>query len=499
MTVTAVAGEQRRAENALLPVGQSTTPDRGRERSGRPPLCAVVWRSLAGLAPIAVLFAPPSGLAQSSGPTPQPEPIPVTPEQAEQVTIEQWAIHGQTTYTQQLQPAFRSPYQGPQSLPANANGRETFDATVYLGVRPWQGAEIWFNPEADQGFGLGNSFGVAGYLSGEAYKLGQDDPYYRMARAFFRQTIDLGGEIQKLDPDLNQLGGTQTANHIVLTIGKLSVVDIFDTNKYAHDPRQDFLNWSILDVGSFDYAADAWGSTYGAAAEWYQGRYAVRVGLFDLSSVPNSIALSLPLLHQTQFVAELEERHTLWDQPGKLKVLYWLSRGNLGTYSDALALAAATGTTPSTQAVANYRSKYGLGFNLEQQVAADLGLFVKGGWSQGDVEEDDFTDINASVAVGLSLTGARWGRSDDTVGLAGVINEISAIGSQYLAAGGLGGIIGEGRLIKSGPETILETYYSFAAFSFAKLTGDYQFINNPAYNQQRGPVSVLALRLHAEF
>jgi high affinity Mn2+ porin len=498
VNVTALAGEQRRAENPLFHVVQSTTSDRSNERSG-PPLCALVWRSAAALAAIAVLCAPHTGLAQSSGPTPQPEPVPVTPEQADQVTTEQWAIHGQATYTQQLQPGFRSPFAGPQSLPADANGRETFDATVYLGFRPWQGAEIWFNPEADQGFGLGNSFGVAGYLSGEAYKLGQADPYYRMARAFFRQTIDLGGETQKLDPDLNQLGGTQTANRIVLTIGKLSVVDIFDTNKYAHDPRQDFLNWAILDVGAFDYAADAWGTTYGAAAEWYQDRYAARVGLFDLSNVPNSISLSLPLLHQTQFVAELEERHTLWGQPGKIKVLYWLSRGNLGTYSDALALGAATGTTPSTQAVANYRSKYGMGFNLEQQIAADLGMFVKGGWSQGGVQEDDFTDINASVAAGLSLAGTRWGRPDDTVGLAAVVNEISAIGSQYLAAGGLGGIIGDGALFKSGPESIVETYYSFAAFSFAKVTGDYQFVNNPAYNQQRGPVSVFAFRLRVEF
>ncbi len=370
---------------------------------------------------------------------------------------------------------------------------------VYLGFRPWQGAEIWFNPEADQGFGLGNSFGVAGYVSGEAYKLGQADPYYRMARAFFRQTIDLGGETQKIDSDLNQLRGLQTANRVVLTIGKLSVVDIFDTNKYAHDPRNDFLNWAILDAGSFDYAADAWGTTYGAAAEWYQGRYAARVGLFDLSNVPNSTQLTLPLLQQTQFVAELEENHTLWDEPGKIKVLYWLSRGNLGTYSDALALAYATGTTPSVLAVANYRSKYGVAFNLEQQIVTDLGLFMKAGWSQGGVQQDDFTDINASIAMGLSLAGGRWGRPDDTVGLAGVINEISAVGSHYLAAGGLGGIVGDGALYKSGPEDILETYYSFAAFSWAKVTADYQYVVNPAYNQQRGPVSVFALRLHAEF
>jgi high affinity Mn2+ porin len=451
------------------------------------------------MAVLIVLCAPREGLAQASGATPQPESVPVTPEQADQVTTEQWAVHGQTTYTQQFQPGFRSAYAGPQSLPADANGRETLDATLYLGFRPWRGAEIWLNPEADQGFGLGNSFGVAGYVSGEAYKLGQKDPYYRMARAFFRQTIDLGGEMQKLDPDLNQLGETETANRVVFTIGKISVVDIFDINKYAHDPRSDFLNWAILDVGTFDYAADAWGTTYGAAVEWYQGRYGARVGLFDLSSVPNSTKLGLPLLQQTQFVAELEERHTLWEQPGKIKVLYWLSHGNLGTYSDALTLAYATGTVPSTGAVRTYRTKYGVAFNLEQQIITDLGLFVKAGWSEGGVEEDEFTDVNASVAAGLSLGGTRWGRPDDTVGLAGVINEISAVGSRYLAAGGLGGIIGDGALFKSAPEEILETYYSFAAFSWAKVTGDYQFVNNPAYNQQRGPVSVFALRLHAEF
>lgn len=421
------------------------------------------------------------------------------PEQPEAVTPETWAVHGQATNVWLLQPGFRSPYQGPQSLNPAANGRETIDATVYLGVRPWQGAEIWINPEMDQGFGLSNSFGVAGYVSGEAYKLGQADPYYRMSRAFFRQTIDLGGESEKIDPDLNQLGGSQSANRLVLTVGKYSVTDIFDGNKYAHDPRNDFFNWSIIDVGTFDYAADAWGATYGAAVEWYQNWWTARVGLFDLSSVPNTIALSLPLFQQTQFVAELEERHTLWDQPGKLKVLYWLTRGDLGTYSEALALAAATGQTPSTASVRTYRSKYGVGLNLEQQIATDLGVFMRAGWTQGSVEEDDFTDIDQSISVGLSLAGGRWGRPDDTVGLAVVANQISHQAKAYFSAGGLGGIIGDGQLPEAGPEQIMETYYSFAVFSFAHVSADYQLVNNPAYNRQRGPVSVFGLRLHAEF
>ncbi|WP_158922299.1 carbohydrate porin [Acidisphaera sp. S103] len=439
-----------------------------------------------------VLTVPTHARAQSDS---QPSPAPSDPMPLE----ESWAVHGQTTTTWLLQPAFRSPYQGPQSLSSAANGRETVDATLYFGLRPWHGAEIWINPEIDQGFGLSQTFGVAGYVSGEAYKLGQASPYYQMPRAFFRQTIDLGGATQKVDPDLNQLGGSQTANRLVFTVGKFSVVDIFDTNKYAHDPRNDFLNWSIIDLGTFDYAANSWGYTYGAAAEWYQDWWTARVGLFDLSVVPNSQYLNNRFISQAQFVAELEERHTLWNQPGKLKVLYWLIRGDLGSYDDALALAAANGQPPSTAAVRNYRSKAGIGLNLEQQITPDLGVFARAGWTQGSVEEVDFTDINESVSAGLSLAGSSWGRPDDTVGLAGAINLISHQGKQYLAAGGLGGIIGDGQLPQAGPEQIVEAYYSLALFGFAHATADYQFINDPAYNRQRGPVSVFGLRLHAQF
>ena len=412
---------------------------------------------------------------------------------------QQWAIHGQSTFVWQYQPAFYSPYQGAHSLPPAQNGRETFDITLYGGFRPWQGGEIWFNPEIDQGFGLGNTTGVAGYLSGEAFKLGATDPYGRVARLFFRQTIDLGGEAEKVEPDQNQLGGTQTANRVVFTIGKFSLTDMFDTNKYAHDPRSDFLNWAVIDLGSFDYAGDAWSDTYGAAAEWYQGRWAARIGVFDLTNVPNSPFLTMPLLKQDQYLAELEERHTLWNRPGKLKALYWISFGNLGTYYDALAVGAATGQTPSTANVRHWQSKYGVGFNLEQQLTSELGMFARTGWSQGTVEQNSYTEINATVSLGLSLAGTDWGRPDDTVGLAGVVNQISDVARQYLAAGGIGGIIGDGQLPKAGPEQILEAYYDFAATSFANVALDYQFVRNPAYNRQRGPVSALALRLHFQF
>jgi high affinity Mn2+ porin len=306
-------------------------------------------------------------------------------------------------------------------------------------------------------------------------------PYFLIQRGFLRQTIDLGGETEKLEPDLNQLGGIQTANRPVFTIGKYSIVDIFDTNTYAHDPRNDFLNWSIIDQGAFDYAANVWGYTHGGAVEWYQDWWTARAGVFDLSQAPNTIALSHGF-GQGQFVAELEERHTVWDQPGKLKFLYWLTRGNLGTYLDAISLGEATGTKPSTGAVRSFRTKGGFGLNLEQQIATDFGVFARASVSQGTVEEVDFTEINQSISAGLSLTGPRWGRPDDTVGLAGAANRISHQGKLYLAAGGLGGIIGDGQLPNAGPEQILEAYYRVAVSSFAHVAFDYQFINHPAYN-----------------
>jgi high affinity Mn2+ porin len=453
----------------------------------------------AALTASGLLCWPVAAVAQGVGPTPQPPGVPVNPEEAAQLETETWAVHAQSTFTPMYHPGFAAAFSGAQSLDAHEQARETWDMTLYAGLRLWPGAEFWFNPEVDQGFGLSNTFGVAGYLSGEAYKVGKSDPYFLIQRTFLRQTVDLGGKTEKLDPDLNQLGGTQTTDRLVFTLGKFSVVDIFDTNKYAHDPRQDFFNWSIIDQGAFDYAANAWGYTYGGAAEWYQDWWTLRAGLFDLSTVPNGLNLSPGFFHQRQWVTELEERHQLWDRPGKLKLLYWLTQGNLGAYTDAIALGQATATTPSTAAVRRFRSKSGAGLNLEQQVTADLGFFARASLSQGNVEEDAFTDINQSLSAGFSLVGGRWGRPEDTVGLAGAVNRISHDGKLYLAAGGLGGIIGDGALPNAGPEQILEVYYSVPVFSFARLTADYQFVNNPAYNRDRGPVSVFGLRARVQF
>ena len=407
-------------------------------------------------------------------------------------------VHAQATLLWQGYPSIRSPYAGPNSLPASGEGRETADATLYAGVRLWQGAELWINPEIDQGFGLANTLGVAGFTSGEAYKVGASYPYARLPRAFVRQTIDLGGDSQSVDAGLNQFSGKQTANRIVLTVGKFAVTDVFDNNKYAHDPRNDFMNWALVDTATFDYAADAWGYTYGAAAEWYQGDWTLRGALFDLSIVPNSLDLD-PTFNQFQWVGEIERRYELWGQPGKIAVTGFLTRGRMGSFADAIALAAATGGPANAAAVRQYNSRAGVSLNIEQQINDQLGAFVRAGWANGNVEPYEFTDVDRTVAAGLSLNGKSWGRPDDTIGIAGVVNGASAIHEAYFNAGGLGILVGDGMLPHPGLEEIFEAYYSYALTSAVKLTADYQFVNNPGYNTDRGPANVFSGRVHWQF
>jgi high affinity Mn2+ porin len=409
---------------------------------------------------------------------------------------ERFAFHAQATYLNQYAAPFPAPYFGRNSLAANI-GRETADFTVFAGVKLWQGAEIWVNPELDQGFGLSGSVGVAGFPSGEAYKVGADYPYTRLHRAFLRQTINLGGEVGRFEPGLNQFSGSVTSDRLVFTIGKFGVVDIFDTNKYAHDPRGDFMNWSIVDTGTFDYAADAWGYSVGAAAEWYQGPWTFRGGVFDLSISPNQTALD-SRFEQFQWVGEIERRYSIFDQPGKVAITGFLTRGRMGSFWDAIQLAALTGGPADIAAVRTYQSRGGISMNLEQQLMTNVGLFVRAGWADGHKEPYEFTDIDRTVAAGLSISGRQWGRDDDTFGIAGVVNGISNIHQAFLNAGGLGILVGDGMLPHPGNEQILETYYNFPLFA-SRITLDYQLIVNPAYNRDRGPASVFGVRLHTQY
>ena len=410
---------------------------------------------------------------------------------------EDFAIHGQFTFVEQASADFTDPYRGTNSLSPRI-GRETIDATLYLGARLWTGAELWANPEIDQGFGLDDTVGVAGFPSAEAYKVGRKKPYLRLPRLFMRTTIDLGTSREGLESAANQLAGSQSTDRLVFTLGKFSVVDVFDGNQYAHDPRGDFLNWTAVDTGTFDYAADAWGYTVGAAAEWYQGRWTLRAGMFDLSNVPNSEHLE-PGLHEWQTVIELEHRHELAGLPGRLLLTAFDSRGRMALLDAAVTLGQTTGGPPNVSGARRLRDRLGVNVNLEQSLASDLGLFVRAGGAAGNVEAYEFTDVDQTLASGLSLKGVRWSRDKDTAGLSAIVNRISAERKRYLNAGGLGILVGDGQLPHPRPEQIVETYYQTAVLPQADVTIDYQFVRNPAYNGDRGPVSVFAVRIHAQF
>jgi high affinity Mn2+ porin len=413
-------------------------------------------------------------------------------------SAQSWSLRGQFTGVTQYHPAFRSPYRGPNSLDPGNSGRETLDLTLYAGVRLWSGAAVYANPEVDQGFGLSTSVGLAGFSSGEAYKVGSSDPYLRLHRLFLRQVLGLGAGDDQIAPGANQLSGPQSADNVTLTAGKFSAVDVFDTNRYAHDPRADFMNWAVIESGAYDYAADAWGYSYGAAAEWTQSWWTLRGGAFALSRVPNERELDRSF-KQFELVAEAEERHTWLGHPGKLKLLAFNNRGRMGPYEAALSVALKTGAAPDTAAVRHMASRPGIAVNLEQEIGSDLGVFARASSNDGGKEAFDFTEINRSWSAGGSLTGNRWGRPRDTLGVAAAINRLSSAARRYFAAGGIGILIGDGRLPDYGREKILETYYSARLCDLLTVSADFQYVVNPTYNADRGPVSIFGLRVHAEF
>jgi high affinity Mn2+ porin len=411
-----------------------------------------------------------------------------------------WEIHGQTTFIFQGYPPFNSPYQGANSLPGGGQSRETWTISAFLGVRLWQGAELYYNPELLQGFGLASTVGAAGFPNGEAQKSNFPFPRYNTSRLFLRQEIGLGGEREAVESDYGQLAGEKDVSRLTVQVGKFAVHDLFDANDYAEDSRVDFLNWSIWAAGAFDYPADRVGLTYGIAAELNQKQWAARVGYFLVGNQPNANVFDMNLLSRGGYVGELELRYNPFGRKGVAKLGSWLTSTFAGSYNDAVAIAMATGGS-ANDAIAQTRqgrTKYGFYVNLQQDIADDLGAFGRFSWNDGRSEIGAFTDIDQSLSAGLQLKGASWGRADDRVGLAGAWNMISSDHSRFLAAGGLGVLVGDGRLTYAA-ENVLEAFYALQLIKGLTATADYQLLVNPAYNADRGPVHVFSGRLSARF
>jgi high affinity Mn2+ porin len=406
-------------------------------------------------------------------------------------------VRGQATYVWQRKSVLDAPYSGEHSLRPERERSYSFTATASLGLRPWRDGELYLDPELAQGVPLSGLTGLGGFTNGEiARTSGPTLKLYR-ARLFLRQTWNAGGGSERQDAEMNQLAGFADKRRVVLTVGNLSVTDLFDDNAYSHDPRTQFLNWSLMTHGAFDFAADARGYTWGAALEIYRDAWALRAGRFAQPRRPNQTVLDPKILRHYGDQLELEHRHDLAGRAGAVRLLAFRNRARMASYVDALD--AAAGGTPDLGAVRDgEKVKTGYGVNLEQSISPDVGAFARASRADGRTETYAFTEIDRSVSGGVVVKGAAWRRAEDTVGIALARNGLSSSHRDYLAAGGLGFFLGDGRLSYR-PEQIVETFYRFAVTRALALSFDLQRIANPGYNADRGPARVGSVRLHAEF
>jgi high affinity Mn2+ porin len=357
---------------------------------------------------------------------------------------------------------------------------------------------LFFNPEVDQGFGLNATHGVAAFPNGEAQKASFPMPRFVPDRLFLQQTLGLGGGQDSIVDGPNQLAAMADVSRITVTVGRLAVTDYFDRNRYAEDPRTNFLNWNIYGAGAYDWTMDQISWTWGALADLNQQNWALRFGYFLLPTVSSTNSFDMHIPARGEYAAELEWRYALGSQPGKLRLFGWVNHGTMGGYAAAVALPLTTPNYPDIALTRQVRTNPGVVINVEQAITGDIGLFSRASWSPGRDEILGGTDCSASWSLGGVLKGAAWGRPNDIVGLGGVIGGLSTVARAYFAAGGLGILVGDGRLSYRAEE-VPEAYYAYAPTTWATISLDYQLAINPGYNADRGPISVFALRVHTAF
>ena len=416
---------------------------------------------------------------------------------------EQWSVHGQATYINQFKNNFNSPYYGSKSLLNKSDGdiykSYTFSATAFLGTRLWEGAEAYINPEMFEGIPFSGLSGLGGFSNGELQKGTAIPPIYYMARMFLRQTFGFGGGQEHIEGVANQLAGNVDKRRLVVSYGTFSALDFFDANAYSHDPRTQFLNWSLMASGAYDYAANSRGYTYGFVGEYYHDEeWVMRLARLAMPKSPNSLALDYDLTQQYGNTAEITHLHTINGQAGKARVLVFQNRGIMSTYNSAMNFGQQSNTTPDILSTRyGYQTKWGYALNGEQAITENIGAFGRWSWNNGQTETQAFTDISNSLSGGLSIKGAGWGRPQDTIGIGAALNGISSQQISYLQKGGVTMFIGDGRLNYK-KEQIFETFYSWNVYKSLSLSADYQRIANPGYNADRGPVNFYGLRAHIE-
>jgi high affinity Mn2+ porin len=407
-----------------------------------------------------------------------------------------WSLHSQVTVVTQHHGSFPAAYSGRNSLEATPETRTSVTGTVFFGARLWKGGELYFDPELSGGEGFSGVLGLAGFPNGEIYRVGVTKPTVVVARAYLQQTLGFGDATEVVEDEPNQLAGRVPVQRLVVTFGKFSLTDFFDDNRYSHDPRGQFLNWALLGNGAWDYAADTRGYTWGVVGEYLREGWGVRAAAVLVPTEANGMHLDTRIADAHSFNLEGDRQYRLFGRPGAARLILYRNVARMGSYREAIEAAP---TAPDVTATRRYsRDKNGVGLSVEQEVADGAGVFLRLGWNDGRNETWAFTEIDRAVTLGTSWSGRTWGRRSDRLAGALIVNGLSGDHRAYLAAGGYGFIIGDSAL-RYGPETIVEVYYDLALPRGLSVTGDYQYVARPAYNRDRGPLSIVALRVHLEF
>jgi high affinity Mn2+ porin len=407
---------------------------------------------------------------------------------------ERWNVHLQATSIAQHHGSFYSQYEGDNSLPSHPENRVSLTATAFAAFRLNHNFEVVVNPEDAGGKGFGNVTGIAAFTNGEMPRVSNPTPTLYLARGYLVGTWALGSETESVENGPNQLAGEQPVRRLTVLVGKFALTDFFDCNTYANNPRTQFMNWALMYNGAWDYPADTRGYTIGTMQELAMRTWSLRFASAMEPTVANGPTFDTRITKNRGDVAEWELRYSPEGHSGKLRILGYLNRDDGGTFREALELGGIPELGPTRR---NGTVKYGLGLNLEQELTPEIGIFSRYGWSDGKTEAWAFTQIDRTLSGGISIKGGRWKRSRDHIGIAALRNYLSGDQRRFLAAGGVGFIIGDGKL-NYRPESIVEAYYAFSATRTWTISADYQFVQNPAYNYDRGPVSAVSIRLHWE-
>jgi high affinity Mn2+ porin len=408
-------------------------------------------------------------------------------------------LHFQTTYIYQYSARFHSPYEGAHSLSADEERQNSLTMTLYGGARLWKGAEVYVNPEIAGGSGLSGALGMGGSSNGETFRVGDPSPTLYLGRAFFIQTIGIrGSDVDTIGDGANALAAYTPKNHLRLIIGKYSLGDLFDQNNVSNSPRTQFINWSLMNTGAWDYAANVRGYTLAAAAELSLNNWRYKMAAAALPIEANGDRMETQYDKSLALNASVEHTYRWHGREGNMRLLGFHNRTHMGNYAQATH-GSTPQDTPDITATRDYgRTKTGFAFNADQELNDNLSAFTRIGWNDGKNETWCFTEIDRTFALGAQLKGNKWKRGDDVLGLAFVVNGLSKEHRDYLTAGGNGFILGDGGL-NYAPEAIGEIYYSAMLRKEGLwISADYQLCVNPGYNKDRGPASIASIRVHVE-